>query len=272
MKQITKLRHRQPYFFISGILLLLILLITWFFESYFAEILFMDYDAPDLTGSAEENRRAFLSSILTWEVYIDGAMRYVVNVFPLFAVFPVIPFARERDSYFVLGGNRFGNYTKELIKSICYYTLKGGGCIGVVFVIYFTLGMPIMINDLDSIGGFLSAFPEGFYPNHPYLVFLIMAITIYFGIGIVFALIACGISLFTTKELYIIGVPLVIYIGFSYFGEVFNLLPFKISQSVVAFNTTYTTGETFVPLIPLLAIGLALSYVGLRRRKNGIDI
>ena len=63
-------------------------------ESYFAEVMFfMDYDAPDLVKNAKE---IMLHDILTWERYIDSAMRYVVNFFPAFAVFPALPFLQER--------------------------------------------------------------------------------------------------------------------------------------------------------------------------------
>ena len=43
--------------FISGIVLLLILFVSWFFESYFAEVMFfMDYDAPDFEDVIESDK------------------------------------------------------------------------------------------------------------------------------------------------------------------------------------------------------------------------
>ena len=75
MKEIYKFRIKEKRMFISGIVLLLILFVSWFFESYFAEVMFfMDYDAPDLVKNAKE---IMLHDILTWERYIDSAMRYV---------------------------------------------------------------------------------------------------------------------------------------------------------------------------------------------------
>ena len=73
MKEIYKFRIKEKRMFISGIVLLLILFVSWFFESYFAEVMFfMDYDAPDLVKNAKE---IMLHDILTWERYIDSAMR-----------------------------------------------------------------------------------------------------------------------------------------------------------------------------------------------------
>ena len=100
MKEIYKFRIKEKRMFISGIVLLLILFVSWFFESYFAEVMFfMDYDAPDLVKNAKE---IMLHDILTWERYIDSAMRYLVNFFAAFAVFPSLPFLQERKSYFVI--------------------------------------------------------------------------------------------------------------------------------------------------------------------------
>ena len=40
MKEIYKFRIKEKRMFISGIVLLLILFVSWFFESYFAEVMF----------------------------------------------------------------------------------------------------------------------------------------------------------------------------------------------------------------------------------------
>ena len=99
MKKIDKIRIKEKHMFISQAVLLAVLAISWFFESYFAEILFMDYGAEDLIANA---RSILLQSIMTWERYIDSAMRYVVNFLPVFAVFPALPFLQERKSVSIL--------------------------------------------------------------------------------------------------------------------------------------------------------------------------
>lgn len=272
MKKITKIRLHNSYFYLSAAVLFLALSITWFFESNFAEIMFfMDYNAPDLAPPATEAKIAFLDSILTWEMFIDSSMRYVVNFFPVFAVLPVIPFSFERKSHFVFGANRFQHYSKELLKSILGYAIQGGLCVSIVFIIYFTIGSPFMIATLSDIGGFASALPRGFYSLHPYLFFIFMASTIYFAIGFSFALMACGISLFTDKEYFILAIPLMIYVGVCFLGYGFDFLPFKISESVCAFNTMYSTGEIFVPVIPLILIDTVLVIFGVKKRRNIID-
>ena len=170
MKEIYKFRIKEKRMFISGIVLLLILFVSWFFESYFAEVMFfMDYDAPDLVKNAKE---IMLHDILTWERYIDSAMRYVVNFFPAFAVFPALPFLQERKSYFVMGANRFSKYQMECMKAIVVYSLKSGVTIGGAFTIFGVIGSFFMHPSVYNIGGFASVFPDNFYIRHPLWFFL----------------------------------------------------------------------------------------------------
>lgn len=274
MKGILKIRLLQPCFFMSIIILICVLFISWFFESYFAEIMFfMDYDAPDLKGvSPLEVKQSLLQDILTWERYIDASMRYVVNFLPIFAILPTIPFLKEVRSYFILGANRFINYRKELMKAIAFYSIRGGIGISIAFVIYFSIGNLFVIPSIDDIGGFASIFPKDFYSQHPYLFFVFMALTIYFVIGFVFAFMACGLILFTEKELFILVIPLAGYFISNYLGYAFNLLPFKISESICAFNTLYSTSEIFIPVIPLLIIDVILLYFGIRKKRGAIDV
>ena len=201
MKEIYKFRIKEKRMFISGIVLLLILFVSWFFESYFAEVMFfMDYDAPDLVKNAKE---IMLHDILTWERYIDSAMRYVVNFFPAFAVFPALPFLQERKSYFVMGANRFSKYQMECMKAIVVYSLKSGVTIGGAFTIFGVIGSFFMHPSVYNIGGFASVFPDNFYIRHPLWFFLFMTWTVYFSFGIVFGLLACGLSFIFEKEIYI---------------------------------------------------------------------
>ena len=274
MKTIKRIRIKNPYFLCSLIALLLCLGISWFFESTFAEIVFfMDYDAPDLVDlPKDEIRKIMLDGIMCWEIYIDSAMRYLVDLFPLFAIIPTIPFLREYKSYFIFGTARFKNHNKSVLHAIFIYALQGGLCISVAFVIYFSIGSFFMVPTIENISGFAAIFPQGFYMEHPYLFFVFMSTTIYFLIGFVFAGLACALALWTKKEFLIIILPLVIYILDSYLGSIFRLQIFQLSSSVIAFNTVYSTFETFIPLIPFAIFGFSLIIVGLRRRRKGIVI
>ena len=107
---LNKLRLKNKLFFVSILSLLMILLFTWFIESGACEIIFfMDYNAPDLAGTKSEIQRSFLSSIFVWERYIDSSMKYVMNIFPIFAIIPILPLYDEINSYFIFGAHRFKN-------------------------------------------------------------------------------------------------------------------------------------------------------------------
>lgn len=272
MKTINKIRFNQPYFYISIGILFLILSISWFFESYFAEVMFfIDYNAPDLIGIADA-KNELLESVLTWERFIDASMRYVVNIFPLFAILPVIPFGFERQSYFIFGAARFKNYTRELYCTILKYSIWGGICISAGFFIYFSVASLFMKPSINDIGGFSAIFPPDFYSNHPYLFFVFLSLTIYFAVGVVFAGMACVISLYTDKEFYMLCIPILVYIGDSYLGYSINFLPFKISESVCAFNTLYSTGQIFIPLLPLAIGDVLLAIFGVQKRRKAVDL
>ena len=272
MKRINIFRIKNPYFFISLLALLLCLGISWFFESTYAEVMFfMDYNAPDLASfTKNEIQSIMLEGILSWEMYIDAAMRYIVYVFPIFAIIPTIPFLKEIKSYFVFGAARFQNYNQKIIRSLLIYILEGGLCISLAFVIYFTIGKFFMVPTIHDISGFASIFPEGFYSEYPYLFFVFMSLTIYFSIGCVFAGLSCAIALFTKKEFYIILIPISLYILEFYLSGILNLHLLQVPTSVIAFNTSYSTLETFIPLIPLMILDILLVFIGLKRRKKGI--
>lgn len=272
MKKINLFRIKNPYFFISLFSLIFCLGVSWFFESNFAEIMFfMDYNAPDLTElTKSEYQNIFLESIMHWEIYIDSAFRYIIYFFPLFAIIPTIPFLRERRSYFVFGASRFRSYNKNLIRSLLVYTLEGGFCICLAFVIYFSIGSFFMTPALVDISGFASIFPEGFYSKYPYLFFIFMSTTIYFLIGCVFAGLSCSIALFTDKEFYVMLIPILIYILQYYTYSIFKIHLFHIPASVIAYNSPYTTLENFIPLIPFVILNVLLVLIFLRRRKNNI--
>lgn len=269
MKTISKFRIEEKWTFISGLTLLLTLIITWFFESYFAEIMFfMDYGAEDLAPNAKS---VLLESVLTWERYIDSAMRYVVNFLPVFAVFPSMPFLQERSSYYVFGANRMKKYTWDIRKSILLYSVKSGITIAVTFTVFFLAGNFFLYPSISNIGGSASIFSENFYVNYPCLFFLFMTWTDYFAIGIAFGMMTCGFLLICNKEIYVVIAILFLYIAESYLGYLLDFLPLKLSESVCAFNTLYSTGEIFIPILTVIVFDVILIEAGLRKRRKFID-
>ena len=93
----------------------------------------------------------------------------------------------------------------------------------------------------------------------------------FLAFGIVFGLLACGLSFIFEKEIYIFIAALFFYIGETYMGYIFNFLPLKISESVVAFNTLYSTGEIFIPIITLFIIDVILITYEMKKQRGFID-
>jgi len=73
MQKITKYRLFNKYNLISIIALLIFLFVSWAEASVFIEILTMDYNAPDLSGTKSEIMTLLLSQVFTWERFIDSS-------------------------------------------------------------------------------------------------------------------------------------------------------------------------------------------------------
>lgn len=270
MKTITKYRLFNPYVLLTIFTLFASLLISWAFESEFINILFfMDYHAEDLIGNPSEIRRAFLWQIATWEVYIDTAMSYLVHFMPIFASLPILAFSKELQSYFDHGRTRFSSLTKEKWKGVLSYSFIAGLSISLAFTLFFLIGSFYMIPSIENIGGFASIFPNNFYNDYPLLFFLFMTWTAYFGFGFSFGFLACGIAIWTEKNYYILLIPMLYYFIANYISAMFfGLLPLHVSAVIVAFNTLYGTSETFVPLFPILALGILLVASGIKKTSR----
>lgn len=271
MQKVTKYRLFNKYNLISIITLLIVLFLCWLQFSSFIEILTMDYNAPDLSGTKSEIMTLLLSQIFTWERFIDSSMYYTVFIFPIFALLPIIAFHNEKKLYFQQGFNRFKNYNKSIIKTILTYSVISGLTISLGFITYFTIGSFFMTRSLEDIGGYASILPDGFYSNHPYLFFVFMAITIYFVIGFVFGLFGCGISMLVENKYLIIVIPLIAYILDAYIIGGLGFVDLQIFRSVCSFNTILSTFESFIPIIPFLVISIILIVIGIVKNRKIIN-
>ena len=272
MKTISKYRIFNKYNVISFTSMLLILWISWAFASYFIEIITMDYYAEDLAISTKEEadnaRYQFIIGILTWERYIDSAMRYIVYIFPLFSLLTVLPFCDELNGYYSYPA-RFKNYSKSLINGILCHSFIGGITISAVFFVFFSVGTVFMVPQIENIGGYASILPDDFYYQHPYLFFLFMSFTIYFAIGFVFSLLGCSIALVTRKKHHVIIIPMLLYLCDAYIlGGVLGLYKYQIFGSVCAFNTVYSTFENFIPLLPFFIISILIILIYNLKQRN----
>lgn len=270
MKKINQYRFKNTYSLVSLILLLSLLIISWFYFSSLFEILTMDYNAPDLVGMGDprEIRSRFIEGILRWEVWVDASMRCLIYLFPIFAILPVLPFQDEKKLYFRQGYHRFKNYHREVIKTILQYSLIGGGVLSLGFVIYYSIGSFFLVPSIENIGGYASIFPADFYWNYPYLFFLFMAVTIYFAIGFTFALMACGISLLVDNKYLMVVLPWGIYLMDAYLLGGLGLHEYQIFASVCSFNTLLTTFESFIPVLILLILAIFMTAVGIFKKRR----
>ncbi len=269
MKKITHYRWGNRYCIVSSLLLLSILFISWCFFSTFLEVLTLDYSAPDLVDSNKyEVMRMMLNGVLSWENFIDSSMRYVIYIFPIFALLPIVAFHGEKKLYLQQGYHRFKNYRLEVIKTILHYSLIGGLVIALTFVAYFTLASFFMTASIENIGGYASIFPSDFYSNYPYLFFVFMAMTIYFAIGFTFALLGCGISMLVDNKYLIVAIPLSLYLLDAYILGGLGVVNFQIFMSVCSFNTLLTTVESFIPLIPFITLAIIVNFIGIRKNQR----
>lgn len=274
MKTITKKRIVSKYSILSATGLLVLMFISWLMLSGFLEILLMDYSAPDLPTdlTKSEIRFVLLDQILVWETLISSSISYIVFFFPLFGILPVIGFVKERTTIMNMACHRVASLQKQYWKMIIQYSLIGGLTVSFSMFLYFTLFDYFMYPSIEDIGGYMDIFPTDFYSNHPYLFFVFMAFSIYFFISFSYALLACGISMFTDKEYLIIVIPLLIYYVQNLLGSLTGKLIFNISESVVSYNTLYSTGQIFIPVLPVFFGAVVLNVIGVKKQVTNTVI
>ncbi|HEX6593989.1 MAG TPA: hypothetical protein VF095_05305 [Bacillota bacterium] len=268
MKRIEKFRLINKYTIGAMGLLLISLVVSWFFTSEMFYWLFQaDFQKePDLIGQDREATiQAMLGQINNWEMYIDFAMRYTIYLFPIFALLPIIQFYHEKNGYFSHAFVRLKNYRRYMVTTIVKYSLISGLCITIPFIIYFSIGNMMIMDHLQDIGNYDIIFGENFYDDHPFLFFLFLATSIYFALGVTFGFMGCAVVLWTDKKYMVIVIPMVFYLVIGNLAETLGLPLLNVMQSVVAFNTLYTTFEIFIPLIlPVIASFSAIIYKQMR--------
>jgi len=276
MKSIYEIRVFNRYTLISCITLFLVLAISWFFVSHFAEIIFMDYsfsdDGTPLTEAQQiDAKSTYLSQILSWEMLVDSSMFYLINFIAIFFALPTLNFFQEKKSYFILGRHRFRSLTKSIVSSILSYSLISGLCTVFTFLLFYSIGGLFVTNDLDYLGEFASIFPDNFYAENPYLFFVFMVCTIYFALAFVFGMLSCGLMLWVDNQYYVLVGVLVFYFVYGVIGVWIGSDWTALFGSIVAFNTYRSTGTVFLPLIPILSLALLLVIFGIRKYRYDLN-
>lgn len=248
--------------------LFLVMLISWAILSGFLEILFMDYSAPDLTKELTKDEIRFLlfDQILVWETLVSSSISYIVYFFPLFALIPIVGFLKERKSIMNMATHREKSLTCTYFKMIYQYALIGGLTVSITMFIYFTVFDYFMYPSIQDIGGYMDIFPDDFYMNHPYLFFVFMAFSIYLFISVSYALVGTGVALFTDKEYMVLIIPLFLYYTEHFISVVTKTMQTNIFEAVLSYNTLYSTGQVFIPVIPVFMVGVFLNVLGVKRQ------
>lgn len=274
MKTIVRKRICSGYSILSAIGLLVLMFASWLILSGFLEIIFMNYSAPDLPSdlTKSEIRFMLLDQIMVWETLISSSISYIIFFFPLFGVLPVIGLVKERTTIMNMACHRVKSLKKEYWKIITQYALIGGFTVSFTLFLYFTLFNYFMYPSIDDIGGYMDIFPAGFYSNHTYLFFVFMAFSIYFFISFSYALLGCGVAMFTDRDYQIIVVPLLIYFIQNLLGSLTGKLIFNISEAVVSYNTLYSTAEVFIPVLPVFVGAVVLNVIGVRKQVTNTVI
>ena len=268
---LSKFKIRSRYMLLTFFFLIGGLTSSWLFASHFLEIMTMDYNAPDLVGTKEEIRHNFLIQISTWENLVDSSMFYLINFVPILFILPTLGLFSEKRSLYVLGRHRYSSFKKTIYKDIIQYVLLSAMTVVVSFLTFYSIGGLFVYRSIDDIGGFASILPENFYMNHPYLFFVFMVCTIYFSLAIVFSLLSCALILLTDREYKVILFILLIYFLYGKLGVYTGSAWFDIFTSFTAFNTLYSTGETFLSLITLLIISLTLLVIGVNQTVKNFE-
>lgn len=261
MKRIDRLRIINKYTLISITLLFSSLVLSWFFASEIYYWLFIaDFqNEPDLIGlNPRETVLQSLNQLRSWELYIDLATRYTIYFFPLFPLLPIIGFYNEKNGYLSYAYIRLKKFKKYMGITILKYSFISGLCVVIPYIIFFSVGNLLITDQLDNVGNFLYIFGQSFYSDHPFLFYVILTTSIYFSIGFTFGMMGIAIAVWTEKSYLIIVIPMVYYIVIGNLAETLHLPLLNIMQSVMSFNTLYSTFEVFVPLIIPLVISIGL--------------
>lgn len=264
MNRITKYRMKNPYFYIALISLFLVLMIFWAIVSEVPKIYFINsYDAPDFCGlSREKYLDIIMEGLLSWEGSWIYAFTYLVDYFPIFPTIVALGFSRELKGYYSHACNRLKNPRKELHFTCFRYAVAGGAAVSIALCGFCIALAPFVKAQVTHLNGFTEFFPKDFYPLHPFVVFIIMSCTIYFGIGFAFCYFATSIALWKNNAVFILALPFVLYNVEQYLSIFIDILPLKVRNCVVAFDSPYNPIEMMVPL--LLIVGLSVILIELR--------
>lgn len=262
MTQIGLRRFKNKYILISAISLFLLLGISFLVCGDIIKVLLSDAYA----NFAE--KKIIIDEELSWELFLFDGIYYIGNIFPIFAIITAMPFWNEKNTFYIFAANRLKNKKHSMLKAVLSYGFMGGAAISLGFFLYVCVGEYFCIPTLKSISGFESIFNYSLYFEHPFLFMCFMIFTIYFLLGVGFAVMTCGVIMLSDNRITAIVFPLFVYVVGSYIGNGLGLNILQISSCTAVFCTENTTGQCFIPLISVAIIDLVLILIGLKKNEE----
>ena len=274
MKKITKSRIKNPFLFVAIFSMSVFIIISWLLGSTFWEIITYSEEFIKANSggmSRKEYLDMILPQILTWENSWQGTFVYLVNFFPLFPCFVVLVFLRELKGYFPYAVIYTKSGNGSLRKTCFFYAMLGGGVVTISLLLGNAMLAPFAKAALPDIGGADDLFPKNFYALHPFLVFNVLACTVYFLAGFAFAFMACSVALWKNNAVAVLGIPFLFY-HFENFvsSQLRGFLPLASGESVLAFNTPYNILEVSLPLLIIVGVSIIAIEIKIHSKKGWI--
>lgn len=268
-----KFRFLNPYTYITGIILLITLAISWFFWSGAFEIITMNLDAPDLKGvNPHTFRLGLFSSILTWERFVLSSVGYSLDFIPILVILPAIGFIDRMQMVKDFGLTKIKSIPRYLAKEVFLQGTVSALLTSLTFTIFYSIGgLFITKNTFTEIYFFKDLLPLGFYNQHPYLTFMIMIWTVYFLFAFTLNILACCLGLLIEKKyLVLLSTYLVVSIASLSANYLFHNESLSPYTMLLSFEKEATTLTNFLPLCYLLPICLVFFIMGIKKWQNEV--
>ena len=272
MNKIDRFRLKNPYMYLAFIALFISLCLSWTINGEVFKIIFHD-SYKVIKENEYITREQYLDTVfenvLTWEYTWLNAFLYVVNLFPIFPSIVAIGFLKELKGYYPHAVIRLKYSKRDIVTTCVKYAVCGGLSVSAALCLFNLVLSPFLKASLVDIGGVDDLFPQNFYPLHPFCVFNVISVTVYFLIGFTFTFLACSTALWAKNVAYVLCVPLVVYIVENFISrELGGIFLLQSEECVLAFNTPYNILQLCVPLLFLIVVGFCAIMLCLNQRKS----
>ena len=264
MRKVVSYRLKNPYMLLSVVMLFVTAVVCWVIGSPLLDFLKLGSDAKYLK-EIEMTREMFndkmMPSAFAWEMILIWGLRYMPFIFPIFPALTALRFVTEKKGYLANGALRFQEPRQQMRKVCLYYAVMGGLTITIPVGAYFSVMrlFPYTGAKMQTLGGFTDAFSGISYREHPYIILMIMACTIYFLFGFAFSLFACAVAMWKKQKALVLLLPLVLYTVLNYISSMFGgVLFLNMCEPVVAYSTLRSPLELCIPLCEIVVLSVVM--------------